>query len=97
MLVVVQLTHAPVECASAAQMMRVVIRVKRVALDPACAVLLHLVLGNLPEHIVMLPMTYANAHQRWLHVLAERNVPEALVFVSIFDNRMLIILEILNA
>ena len=96
MLVVEQLTHAPVECASAAQMMLVVIRVKRVVLDPACVVLLHLVLGNLLEHIVMLPITYANAHQRWMHVLAERNVPEALVFVSIFDNGMLIILEILS-
>ena len=96
MLVVEQLTHAPVECASAAQMMLVVIRVKRVVLDPACVVLLHLVLGNLLEHIVMLPITYANAHQRWMHVLAERNVPEALVFVSIFDNEMLIILEILS-
>ena len=91
-----QLTHAPVECANAAQMMPVVIRVKRVALDLACVVLLHLVLGNLLEHIVMLPITYANAHQRWMHVLAERNVPEALVFVSNFDNRMLIILEILS-
>ena len=96
MLVVEQLTHAPVECASAAQMMLVVIRVKRVVLDPACVVLLHLVLGNLLEHIVMLPITYANAHQRWMHVLAERNVPEALVFVSIFDNGMLIILEIFS-
>ena len=94
--VVEQQTHAPVECASAAQMMRVVIRVKRVALDLACVVLLHLVLGNLLEHIVMLPITYANAHQRWMHVLAERNVPEALVFVSNFDNRMLMILEILS-
>ena len=84
MLVVEQPIHALVECASAAQMMRVVIRVKHVALDLACAVLLHLVLGNLLEHIVMLPITYANAHQRWMHVLAERNVPEALVFVSNF-------------
>ena len=96
MLVVEQLTRAPVECASAAQMMPVVIRVKRVVLDPACAVLLHLVLVNLLEHIVMLPITYANAHQRWMHVLRERNVPEALVFVSNFENRMLIILEILS-
>ena len=96
MLVVEQPTHAPVECASAAQMMLVVIRVKRVVLDPACVVLLHLVLGNLLEHIVMLPITYANAHQRWMHVLVERNVPEALVFVSNFDNKMLIILEILS-
>ena len=97
MLVVEQPTHALVECASAAQMMPVVIRVKRVALDLACVVLLRLVLGCLLEHIVMLPITYANAHQRLLHVLAERNVPEALVFVSIFDNRKLLILEILNA
>ena len=96
MLVVEQLTHAPVECANAAQMMRVVIQVKRVALDLACVVLLHLVLGNLLEHIVMLPITYANAHQRWMHVLVERNVPEALVFVSNFENRMLMILEILS-
>ena len=96
MLVVEQPTHAPVECANAAQMMRVVIRVKHVALDLACVVLLHLVLGNLLEHIVMLPITYANAHQRWMHVLVERNVPEAPVFVSNFDNRMLIILEILS-
>ena len=96
MLVVGQLTRAPVECASAAQMMLVVIRVKRVVLDPACAVLLHLVLGNLLEHIVMLPITYANAHQRWMHVLVERNVPEALVFVSNFENRMLLILDILS-
>ena len=96
MLVVEQLTHAPVEFASAAQMMRVVIRVKHVVLDLVCVVLLRLVLGNLLEHIVMLPITYANAHQRWMHVLVERNVPEALVFVSNFDNRMLIILEILS-
>ena len=96
MLVVEQPTHAPVECANAAQMMRVVIRVKRVVLDPACAVLLHLVLGNLLEHIVTLPITYANAHQRWMHVLAERNVLEALVFVSNLENRMLLILEMLS-
>ena len=96
MLVVEQQTHAPVACANAAQMMRVVIRVKRVVLDLACAVLLHLVLGNLLEHIVMLPITYANAHQRLLHVLAERNVPEALVFVSNFQNRMILVLEMLS-
>ena len=96
MLVVEQQTHVLVECANAAQMMRVVIRVKRVVLDPACAVLLHLVLGNLLEHIVMLPITYANAHQRWMHVLAERNVLEALVFVSNLKNRMLLILEMLS-
>ena len=96
MLVVEQPTHAPVECANAAQMMLVVTRVKRVALDLACVVLLHLVLASLPEHIVMLPITYANAHQRWMHVLAERNVPEALVFVSNLENRMLIILKILS-
>ena len=86
MLVVEQLTHAPVECASAATMMLVVIRVKRVALDLACVVLLRLVLVNLLEHIVMLPITYANVHRRWMHVLAERNVQEALVFVSNFCN-----------
>ena len=96
MLVVEQQTHAPVECASAAQMMPVVIRVKRVVLDLAFVVLLRLVLGNLLDHIVMLPITYANAHQRWMHVLAERNVPEALVFVSNFENRMLTILEVLS-
>ena len=95
--VVVPQIHVQVEFASAAQMMLVVIRVKRVVLDPVCVVLHRLVLGSLLEHIVMLPITFANAHQRWMHVLAERNVPEALVFVSIFDNRMLIILEILNA
>ena len=82
--VVEQPTHAPVECANAAQMTRVVIRAKRVALDLACVVLLRLVLGNLQEHIVMQPITYANVHRRWLHALAERNVPEALVFVSNF-------------
>ena len=67
-----------------AQMMRVVIPVKHVPLDHAYVVLLHLVLGYLLEHIVMQPITYANVHQRWLHVLVERNVPEALVFVSNF-------------
>ena len=93
MRVVEQLTHAPVECANAAQMMRVVIRVKHVALDLACAVLLHLVLGNLLEHIVMLPITYANAHQRWMHVLLEKNVQEALVFVSNFAIACLLLLK----
>ena len=93
MLVVEQPTHAPVECANAAQMMRVVIRVKRVALDLACVVLLRLVLGNLLEHIVMLPTTYANAHQRWMHALAERNVQEALVFVSNFAIACLLLLK----
>ena len=62
MLVVERPTHAPVECANAEQMMRVVIRVKRVALDLACVVLLRLVLDNLQEHIVMQPITYANVH-----------------------------------
>ena len=93
MLVVEQQTHAPVECANAAQMMRVVIRVKRVALDLACVVLLRLVLGNLLEHIVMLPITYANAHQRWMHVLLEKNVQEALVFVSNFAIACLLLLK----
>ena len=74
------------EFANAVQMTRAVILVKHVALDLACVVLLRLVLVNLQEHIVMLPITYANVHRRWMHVLAERNVQEALVFVSNFCN-----------
>ena len=64
MLVVEQLTHAPVEFASAAQMTLVVTQAKHVILEPVSAGLLLPVLDKQLDLIATRLTTFASAHQR---------------------------------
>ena len=63
MLVVEQPTHAPVECASAAQMMLVVIQAKHVILEPVSVVLLLPVLDKQLGLIATQQTMFASALQ----------------------------------